>query len=200
MSYSHEELEELAPDISGTSARLVSPSQTEIADRLPAAIETREAAGNAAHGITERPKVGVGCVVLRDLGIPGEEVPHVLMGIRKGAHGAGELSLPGGKPDGDESPAEAAVRELLEETGLVADDALPLGYWSYDRFEQEGFHYVTLYFICTVSEDQEAQLTEPEKCEGWDWYSPYAQRGEKGYIDPEQPLFAGVERLLKGVL
>jgi 8-oxo-dGTP pyrophosphatase MutT (NUDIX family) len=42
------------------------------------------------------------------------------------------LALPKGHPDGDESPAEAAQREVREETGLEAELVEPLGevrYW-----------------------------------------------------------------------
>jgi 8-oxo-dGTP pyrophosphatase MutT (NUDIX family) len=42
------------------------------------------------------------------------------------------LALPKGHPDGDESPAEAARREVREETGLEAELVEPLGevkYW-----------------------------------------------------------------------
>lgn len=57
---------------------------------------------------------GVACIV-RDL--------HgcLLMGIRTGkGNGAGKWALPGGKIDKGETPGEAAVRELYEETGISA--------------------------------------------------------------------------------
>ncbi|WP_235874976.1 NUDIX domain-containing protein [Saccharopolyspora aridisoli] len=60
------------------------------------------------------PFVGTSAIVVRD--------GAVLLGMRKGAHGAGEWSFPGGEVDPGEAPEDTAARELAEETGLRAAD------------------------------------------------------------------------------
>ena len=59
------------------------------------------------HGVVQ---VGVGVLVLRD--------GRVLLGLRRGAHGAGTWALPGGHLEFNETVAACATRETLEETGL----------------------------------------------------------------------------------
>lgn len=57
------------------------------------------------------------CLVLvRDI-VAGEAV--LLLGEKRRGFGRGRLVAPGGKIDAGETPRDAAVRELYEETGLV---------------------------------------------------------------------------------
>ena len=49
--------------------------------------------------------------------------------VRQYRHGAGEVTLeiPGGLVEEDDTPATAAMRELVEETGYTAREVIPLG-------------------------------------------------------------------------
>ena len=122
------------------------------------------------------PFVGTSAVVVRD-GL-------VLLGRRRGAHGAGTWSFPGGKLDAGESPEDAAARELHEETGLTAVRIAPIT-WTNDVFAADGLHFVTLHHL--VEADGDPQVREPDKVEGWSWHRWDAL--------PE-PLFAPITALV----
>lgn len=114
------------------------------------------------------PKVGTAVIVWR--------AGKLLFHLRKGKHGPGTWSFPGGHLEWGEEPAAAAQRELREECG---SDLVCTPLMSYDRcpyvntiFRNEQ-QYITLYFV-TFWVSGEAQVTEPEKCERWQWYSPDA--------------------------
>ena len=56
----------------------------------------------------------------------------VIVPTRRAADGSKVLALPKGHPDGDESPEDAALREVREETGVQAEVVASLGevrYW-----------------------------------------------------------------------
>lgn len=109
--------------------------------------------------LSPQTRVGVGVIVVRD--------GRVLLGERRGSHGAGSWALPGGHLEFGESVASCASRELLEETGLRLAGVQQAPY-TVDAFPDDGKHYVTLFVEATVA-DGEPALMEPDKCRGWHW-------------------------------
>ena len=91
----------------------------------------------------------------------------ILVGLRRGAHGAGTWSVPGGKPEPGDTLAEAGARELAEETGLAGSLARYLGD-CYDTFEGQSWRTHYLLFEAPG----EPYVREPHKCERWEWHSP----------------------------
>ena len=111
----------------------------------------------------------------------------VLLGLRKGAHGAGMWSLPGGRLEPRERPEDAARREVLEETGISLEWVEPFKPAPYNNTMAGGQPWVTLFFLSWV-EGVEAKLMEPEKCEKWEWF--HLSR-------PPRPLFEPFAAMLK---
>lgn len=116
--------------------------------------------GAASAGRRVGVGVGVGVLVVRD-GL-------LLLGRRRGSHGAGTWSAPGGRLEFGESLEACAARELAEETGLVAR-AIDLGPYTNDVFEAEGLHFLTV-FVVARGVVGTPQNLEPDKCEGWAWF------------------------------
>ncbi len=108
----------------------------------------------------ERPKVGVGALVVNSAG-------QILMGKRKNFHGSSTWALPGGHLEFGEEIVECYAREVWEETGIQTKNASVLGITN-DVFRDEGRHYLTVFVIgCAISEAPETK--EPDKCESWHW-------------------------------
>ncbi len=108
------------------------------------------------------PRVGMGIIVKK-----GEQV---LFLKRKGAHGEGTWSVPGGHLEFCETLEEGATREVLEETGVKITDVKFLTITN-DIFESEGKHYITLWMTGKWAEG-EPQICEPDKCPEVKWISP----------------------------
>jgi 8-oxo-dGTP diphosphatase len=129
----------------------------------------------------QRPRVGVAVVVTKE--------GKVLLGKRKGSHGAGTWSFAGGHLEFGESVEACARRELLEETGLeIHSVALELGPWTNDHID-ENKHYITL-FVFVDQFSGTPTLLEPDKCEGWDWFD---------WDHLPSPLFVPVQALIEKV-
>jgi 8-oxo-dGTP diphosphatase len=93
----------------------------------------------------------------------------VLLGKRKGSHGEGTWSAPGGRLEFGEDLEACGQRELLEETGLVAS-SWELGPYSNDVFAEANKHFLTVFVVARGISGTPKNL-EPAKCEGWAWFS-----------------------------
>lgn len=106
------------------------------------------------------PRVGIDVLIFKD--------GKVLLGKRKGAHGAGEYSFPGGSLEMMESYAECATRETMEECGIKINNIR-------FNFTANSFHFNPRHYICIGLiadwESGEPVVMEPDKCESWNWYA-----------------------------
>lgn len=128
--------------------------------------------------IENKPQVGIGVIVIKD--------NKVLLGKRKGSHGTGSWSFPGGHLELNESIEDCARREVLEETNIKIKK-LKMGTFTNDIFELEKKHYVTLY-VLSEHDSGEVKLMEPDKCDEWKWFE---------WNNLPQPLFIPLQNLLK---
>ena len=126
----------------------------------------------------KRPKVGVGVALIKD--------GKVLLGKRRNAHGEGTWSFPGGHLEYQESWADCAIRETLEETGLSIKN-VRFGTVTNDIFYAEQKHYVTIIMLSDY-ESGELRNMEPDKCERWEWLT---------WENLPDALFISIENLLK---
>lgn len=83
------------------------------------------------------------------------------MGLRKGAHGEGTWSIPGGHLEFGESIEEGAKREVMEETGITVTNVQIAGITN-DIFVKEKKHYITIW-VTSVYTAGEITLNEPDK-------------------------------------
>lgn len=127
---------------------------------------------------SEYPRIGVGVFVFRH--------GKFLMGERRGAHGEGSWSVPGGHLEYGETPQQTAAREISEETGLSVGN-IRFGGITNDIFHNENKHYVTIWML-SDHQAGEPELREPDTYINMDWFS---------FEDLPQPLFLPWQQLLK---
>jgi 8-oxo-dGTP diphosphatase len=125
------------------------------------------------HGLDRRMAVvGVGAMVLRG--------NRVLLGRRKGSHGAGQYAWCGGGVEFNETLEDAVAREVRQESGMRVTRTRLL---CVSNIREYGRHYVDFEFL--VDAEGDPVVREPWRCESWEWYD----------LDKlPQPLFRPVER------
>ncbi|HTX33176.1 MAG TPA: NUDIX domain-containing protein [Solirubrobacteraceae bacterium] len=126
--------------------------------------EKQAAAGEGKPGRADthshRKDFSAGGVVVR-----GDDVA-VIVPRRRGSQGGTVLGLPKGHPDGDETEVEAAIREVREETGLVAEPVAKLGEvrYSYERkgkpIDKRVAFYLLEYRSGELSHDHEIEQVQ----------------------------------------
>ena len=108
----------------------------------------------------EKTRVGIGVMIFKD--------DKVLLGKRKGSHGAGEYAFPGGHLEYMESFEECARREIREECGLEITDIRFQLLANIIQYAPK--HYVHIGLTASWVSG-EPEVREPEKSESWDWYA-----------------------------
>jgi 8-oxo-dGTP diphosphatase len=119
--------------------------------------------------LENKPKVGIGIMILKD--------NKVLLGKRKGSHGAGEYAFPGGHLEYMESFENCAKREAMEERGIEIDN-IRFQFVS-NITEYRPKHYIHIGLLADLLKG-EPKVMEPERCESWGWF---------GLEDLPSPLF-----------
>jgi 8-oxo-dGTP diphosphatase len=106
------------------------------------------------------PRVGVEVIIKKD--------NKILLGKRKGSHGAGTWAFPGGHLEFGETIFDCAKREINEEVGIKIKN-LKHGPYTEDYFKEENKHYITI-FVISDYESGEVKVKEPNYSEDLEWF------------------------------
>ena len=137
--------------------------------------------GGDSAAVKRWPRVGVGVLIVKE--------GKVLIGKRKGSHGAGQYALPGGKLEWRETWEQCARREILEETGIELTGDVTYAYTCEAVIDDDN-HWITVFMRADVPADTTTVNTEPDKCEGWEWM-------EWGDDKVPTPRFLPLDMILK---
>jgi len=127
--------------------------------------------------MNQKPQVGVAIIITKG--------DQVLLMKRKGPHGQGTWSTPGGHLDFGETPEGCAAREAKEEVGLDVVD-IRFRAVTNDIFEEEGKHYITIWMDGKSS--GEPIIAAEEEVAEIGWFA---------WNSLPQPVFLTLENLLK---
>ena len=105
------------------------------------------------------PRVGVGVMIVKD--------GRVLLGERKGSHGAGEFAFPGGHLEYMESLEQCAKRETKEECGIEIGNIRFQFVANVTTYAPK--HYVHIGLVADWQSGTPA-LLEPASSGPWAWY------------------------------
>ena len=127
--------------------------------------------------MNQKPRVGTAMILTRD--------GRVLLMKRKGPHGTGTWSTPGGHLDFGETLEGCAAREVKEEVGVEVRD-IRFRAVTTDIFESDGKHYITIWMEGTAA--GEPRIAAEGEVEEIGWFA---------WDDLPQPLFLPFENLVK---
>jgi len=133
------------------------------------------------------PKVGFGIMTLKE--------GKILLGHRHKdpekasslLHGEGTWTMPGGKLHFQEKLKEAAIREVLEETGIRLKNLEVISITNDIVFDA---HFVTIGFLAEEFEG-EPKVMEPDEITEWKWFD---------LNNLPSPLYLPSEKIIKNYL
>jgi ADP-ribose pyrophosphatase YjhB (NUDIX family) len=101
----------------------------------------------------------------------------VIVPVKRSQDGKRVLALPKGHPDGDETPEQAATREVREETGVVGELVEPLGEVAY-FYQRKGrrihkrVRFFLFRYVSGSTDDHDQEIEEAR-------WMPLAEAAEK---------------------
>jgi len=110
--------------------------------------------------------IGVGVIIIDAF------TGKILLGKRKNAYKSGMWGFPGGRLEKTEPLMTCAVRELLEETGVHGNEFHYVGAVRelQGNKNERGYNFIHFIFSCQDYSGT-IETKEPDKCEGWEWFS-----------------------------
>ena len=124
------------------------------------------------------PRVGVAIIITKE--------NQVLLMKRKGIHGQGTWSTPGGHLDFGENPEQCAAREAKEEVGLDVVD-IRFRAVTNDVFEETGKHYLTIWME-GISKSNDPMIAAEDEVAEIGWFA---------WNSLPNPLFLSLDNLIK---